>query len=195
MAHETSKRSKRSDWLDRLARHRSGLAALSFAESTVLPIPLETVAVPLMVGAPKRALTIALAIWLGCLVGASLFYFVGLFLFDPVVEPVLGRLELADDFAQMTKKLNEESLFWAVFLVSFSPAPMQLAALGAGAAQGNFLVYIAAIAASRGLRYFGLAIVAQFVGTRIVHLRLPKRILVPGLMATLLAVWGVYRLL
>lgn len=41
------------DWTGRLARHRSGLAALSFAESTVIPIPLQTIVAPLMVGHPK----------------------------------------------------------------------------------------------------------------------------------------------
>ena len=74
MAHKTN---PAPPALDRLARHRSGLAALSFAESTVVPLPLEVVVVPLMIGAPRRALTIALVIWLGCLAGASPFISLG----------------------------------------------------------------------------------------------------------------------
>ena len=80
------------DLLHRLARHRAGLAAASFAESTVVPLPLETVVLPLMVGHPRRALTIALAIWLGCLAGAALFYGLGFWLADPVVRPALAML-------------------------------------------------------------------------------------------------------
>jgi membrane protein YqaA with SNARE-associated domain len=182
-------------WLDRLARHRTGLAAISFAESTVVPIPLETIVVPLMVGHPRRALSIALSIWSGCLVGAALFYALGLTLVDPVVMPVLEWLGLAEDFRQMTERLGTEGLFWTVFLVSFSPAPMQLATLGAGAAQGNLAVFLAAIALSRGLRYFGLAILAQVVGERIAHLNLPKRVLIPGMIVAALLVWGVFQLL
>jgi membrane protein YqaA with SNARE-associated domain len=181
-------------WLDRLSRHRTGLAAMSFAESTVVPIPLETVVVPLMVGHPRRALGIALAIWIGCLVGALAFFFIGSTLVDPVVLPVLEWLGLAEEFEQTTDRLGSGGLFWAVFLVSFSPAPMQLATLGAGAAGGNVLVFLAAIALSRGLRYFGLAILAQFLGERIAHLDVPKRVLIPAMMIGLLAIWGLFQL-
>lgn len=181
-------------FLDRLAWHRAGLAAMSFAESTVVPIPLETVVVPLMVGHPKRSFTIALAIWLGCLVGALLFFILGAWLVDPVVLPVLDWLGLRDEFEQMTRDLETGGLFWAVFLVSFSPAPMQFATLGAGAAGGNVVIFLAAIALSRGLRYFGLAILAQIIGPRIADIGIPKRVLIPSLIAIMVLLWGVWQL-
>ena len=176
---------------ERLARHRSGLAALSFAESTVLPVPLETVVAPLMVGHPRRAASIALAIWLGCLAGALAFYMVGAWLVDPVVRPALEWLGLADDFRDMTDRLGREGLFLSVFLISFSPVPMQLATLGAGAAGGNILVFLAAIALSRGLRYFGLAVLARLVGPQIAGFGIPKRYLIPGMVIVLALIWGV----
>lgn len=178
-------------WTARLARSRLGLGALSFAESTVVPVPLEAVVVPLMIGHPRRSIWIALIIWLGCLAGATLFYFVGLALVDPVVYPALEALGLDDEFAKMEERLSGDSFFWAIFLVSFSPAPMQLATLGAGAVSGNFLVYIAAIALSRGVRYFGLAILAQILGERLARLHISKGWLVLGLVAALLLGWGV----
>ncbi|MGR3496883.1 YqaA family protein [Citreimonas sp.] len=178
-------------WTRRLARHRTGLALLSFAESTVVPIPLETIVVPLMVGHHRRSITIATAIWLGCLVGASLFYFVGLWLADPVVIPALEWLGLKDNFDQMTSDLDSGSLFWTVFLVSFSPAPMQLATLGTGVVGGNFLTFFAAIALSRGLRYFGLAVLARLFGPKIAELGVPTGKLVIGLVVVLLVGWGI----
>lgn len=181
-------------WTARLARHKTGLAAISFAESTVVPIPLETLVAPLMIGHPKRSLTIALAILIGCLMGASLFYFVGLWLRDPVVLPAIEWLGLTQDFNDMTEDLEGRGLFWTVFLVSFSPAPMQLATLSTGAIGGNFLVFFAAIAASRGIRYFGLAILSQLIGDRITKLDIPKRKLLPAIAAVLLLGWGAYRL-
>ena len=54
---------------------------------------------------------------------------------------------------------------------------------------------IAAIGASRGLRYFGLALLAQLLGARLIHLHLHKRRLVPALMAALLLVWGIYQVM
>ncbi|HEY9040527.1 MAG TPA: hypothetical protein VIN05_16485 [Roseovarius sp.] len=182
-------------WTARLSRNKRGLAALSFAESTIVPVPLETIVVPLMVGHPRRALRIALAIWLGCLIGATLFYGVGLLLADPVVYPVLSAVGLEDNFQKIADDLSGEGFFWTIFLVSFSPVPMQLATLGAGTVGGNPLVFIAAIALSRGLRYFGLAILAQLVGERIAHMEIPKGWLVLGLAVLLAVGWGVIQLL
>lgn len=178
-------------WSERLARHRTGLALLSFAESTVVPIPLETIVAPLMVGHHRQSYGIALSIWLGCLAGASLFYSVGLWAFDPLVRPLLEWLGLMQSITSITEDLDRQGLFWSVFLVSFSPAPMQLATLGAGSVDGNFSVFLAAIAASRGLRYFGLALLAQFVGPKIAHLDIPTGRLMVGLLAIGLIIWAI----
>lgn len=183
------------DWIDRLSKHRTGLAALSFAESTVVPIPLEVVVVPLMVGHPARALLIALWIWLGCLAGASLLYFAGLWAADPIVRPALEALGLLNDFEDLVDRLGREGLFWTVALISISPVPMQLAALGAGAANGNIAVFLAAIAVSRGVRYFGMAVLAQFVGERLAQLDIPKRFMVLGIAVTFAVIWGVLQLI
>jgi membrane protein YqaA with SNARE-associated domain len=182
-------------WTGRLARHRSGLAALSFAESTVVPIPLETIVAPLMIGHHRHATTIAFAIWAGCLVGASLFYSVGLWLAEPVVFPALEWLGLLGDFEDLAADLDTEGLFWAVFLVSFSPAPMQLATLGAGTVGGNFAIFLAAIAASRGIRYFGLALLANLFGPKIAEFGIPKTRIVLAVFAVMAGAWIFLRLL
>ena len=193
-SNETQNKTDQEGWMTRLAHHKTGLAALSFAESTVVPLPLETLVVPLMVGHPRRAMVIATAIWIGCLIGASLFYFVGLWIADPVVRPALDALGLSETFERMQERLDTEGLFWTVFLVSLLPAPMQLATLGAGAAGGNIAIFLAAIALSRG-RYFGLATIAQYAGDRIAHWGISKRYLVPGLALAFLILWAVYQVL
>lgn len=119
-------------------------------------------------------MTIALVIWIGCLVGASLFYVAGLWLADPLVLPALEWLGLQGDFEDQAADLDSGSLFWTVFLVSFLPAPMQLATLGAGTVAGSFPVFLGAIAASRGLRYFGLAVLANLFGPKIAEFGIPK---------------------
>jgi len=184
-----------SGWTARLARHRTGLALLSFAESTLVPIPLETVVAPLMVGHPRRAITIALAIWVGCLIGAAMSYGVAYWLADPVVMPILQAIGLEQGFQQTITRMQGGNLFWTVFLVSFLPVPMQLATLGAGVAQSNFLVFMLAIAASRALRYFGLAILAQFLGERIAQFDLPTGKLVLIVFGILILSWGAWQLL
>ena len=102
---------------------------------------------------------------------------------------------MSADFNDMLERFDSEGLFWTVFLVSLLPAPMQLATLGAGAASGNIAVFLAAIALSRGIRYFGLAVAAQFVGERIAQWNVPRRYLIPGLVLTLFVVWGILQLI
>lgn len=134
-----------------------------------MPIPLEALVAPLMMARYDRALGIALTIWLGCLAGALSFYAIGGLLFEPLVEPVLQTLGLATEFDDMGNRLDQEGVFWAVFLISISPVPFQLATLGAGSAGVDPTTFTLAVASSRGLRYFGLAILALTLGPRLTH--------------------------
>lgn len=159
--------SGRARWIDRLARNHLGIALLSALESTFLPIPLEAILAPLMVGRRRAAWGIAAAALVGCIAGSVALFAAGSFLLEPVVEPLLGRLGLGGQLEEMRETLAGDQLFWAVFTVSVSPAPIQIASLGAGAVQGGALPFVTAVALSRGLRYFGLAAAAQLLGPKI----------------------------
>lgn len=173
----------------RLVNERAGRRAIfaaSFLESTILPIPLETVAAPLMAAHPRRAAAVATAILLGCLAGALVFYLVARAAFDPVVAPALEWLGLQEGFEAMRGRLDREGLFWAVFLISLTPAPFQLATLGAGAAGGSVWVFLAAVGASRAIRYYGLALLAARFGPGLARaLGGPGRVLIWGAAALL----------
>ena len=140
------------------------LAFLSFLESTVVPVPIETAAGPVMAAYPARAYRVATYILGGCLIGAAMFYLIAFFLIEPLVEPALAWLGLEKDFREATERLDRGAFFWAVFLVSATPLPFQLATLGAGAVSGHFAVFMAAVALSRALRYYGLAFLARRYG-------------------------------
>ena len=183
-------------WVGRLAGSRLGIGALSAMESTVVPTPLEAILVPLMVSHPRSSWTIAGAALAGSVLGATLFYFVGLWLYEPVVAPALARLGLEGGFEDVRARLGGGgSFFVAVLLISVSPAPMQLATLGAGAVGGPLPLFVAAIALSRGARYFGLAALAWWLGQRLERMRVRKRWVLLGTLAALAVGWGLYRLL
>jgi membrane protein YqaA with SNARE-associated domain len=157
---------------DKFVREESGsrrLALASFLESTVVPIPLETVVAPLMAAHPGRAYRIAVAILIGCLVGALLFYLVAQWLYDPVVAPALDLLGLQDSFERARDRMSSGNLFWAVFLVSVTPVPFQLATLGAGATGGSLISFMLAVTMSRAIRYFGLAYLSKHFGPPLIE--------------------------
>ncbi len=146
------------------ASDRRSLTLGSFLESTVVPVPLEPIVAPLMVRRDANAFIIAFWILVGCTLGALLFYGLGALLFDPVVKPILDSIGQSEGAEAVKEQIGEEGVFWTVFVISFSPAPLQLATLGAGIAQANIVTFLLAIILSRGLRYFGFAAIMHFAG-------------------------------
>lgn len=161
------------DWVTRLAHSRIGIIVLSALESTVLPVPLEAILIPVMVARPTRALQIGLAALIGCVFGGLVFYSLGALLADPVVKPALEWFGATQDFNDITDRLQDGSLFLAVFVIAISPAPMQLATLGAGVVGASPLIFVAALIASRGIRYLGLSLLAKTFGPRLNGMSLP----------------------
>lgn len=155
--------------LERAMRGRTGLgvaAAASAAESTIVPIPIEAAALPVMTARPGRAMALAWALLVGSAMGASLLYLLAFGLQDRIAE-LVAWFDLGEAWEAMRARMETEGAFATVFLISLSVAPMQLAALGAGASGAAFPVFLAAILASRGIRYFGLALLCRMLGRRV----------------------------
>lgn len=155
-------------WSDRLAASQHDLtliAAISFMEALIIPIPLELVLIPYMVKEHHRAWTIATAALAGCLVGALVGYGVGLTLFESVGRWLLETLQYTEQFEVFQQRF-EENGFWAIVLVGVVPIPFQVAMLVAGAAGYPILLFLIASAIARGIRYYGLALLVKLVGDR-----------------------------
>lgn len=177
-------------WVRRLAHSRVGVGVLSMGESTVLPIPLEVVIVPLMVAYHRKALSIALSALAGCLIGASLFYCLGALLYEPLVVPVLNALGLLQNMRDALDNMSNADSFWAIFLVSLGPVPMQLATLAAGVSKVSFPVFFLAILASRGIRYLGLAVICRLAGRQIMEVEMPRHLVTIATAILMAASWA-----
>lgn len=143
----------------------SGIGLASFLESTVVPIPLETLLVPLMQARRERLWLIAGITTLGCLLGALLGYAVGYYLFDTLqsfIVEYVGSQEQIEQF-QETMKVNG---FWFIFSTGVTPVPLQIAMLAAGLSQYSLGLYLLAVASSRVIRYFGLAVLVYYFGNK-----------------------------
>lgn len=144
--------------------NRRNLTFVSFLESTFVPIPLELILAPLMVRRNANAFLIAFWVLVGCVAGALFFYGLGALLFDPVVKPALEYFGQSEATHKIKSEIGNDGVFWTVFVISLTPAPLQAATLGAGLAQANILYFTLAIVLSRGLRYFGFAAIMHFAG-------------------------------
>lgn len=146
-------------------RMLSGIGITSFLESTVVPIPLETLLVPLMQKRREKLWLIASITTIGCLVGAMAGYAVGYFAFDLVESYVLNGSDSKAQFEEFTQTMENQG-FWFVFSTGVTPIPLQLAMLAAGVSHYSLALYMLAVASSRIIRYFGLAILVYYFGDK-----------------------------
>ena len=142
-----------------------GIAFASFLESTVVPIPLEALMVPLMQKRRESLWLIALMATLGCLLGALLGYAFGFYLFELSREFVMQHITSEAQFSRFQERMQTDG-FWFVFSTGVTPIPLQIAMLAAGVAGYSLALFMLATGIGRVIRYFGLAVLVYYFGDK-----------------------------
>lgn len=153
-------------WLHKLLDSPHALVlifVLSFMESLVIPIPLELVLIPFMLIERDRIWKIATATLLGCLLGATVGYSLGWFMFDTAGQWALNSFGYQQAYQEFSQQFEQDG-FWAIVAVGVTPIPFQVAMLTAGASQYSFGLFILAALLARGFRYYGLALLILWLG-------------------------------
>lgn len=142
-----------------------GVAFASFMESLIVPIPLETILIPLMQARREMLWAISTMALLGCVVGAAVGYMIGFFVFDLIGQQIIAMLSTPEQFEVIYQQIHLHG-FWYVLSVGITPIPFQIAMLAAGATGYSFLLYMLATSISRGVRYFGLGLLVRLFGNQ-----------------------------
>lgn len=142
-----------------------GITFASFLESTIVPIPLEAVLVPLMQARREKLWLIAFVATVGCIFGALLGYGIGYYLFDLLGDWVIETFSSQEQFEQVTSQMESQG-FWFVLTLGIVPIPFQIAMLAAGATKYSIWLFVLASFIARSLRYFGLALVVYWAGNK-----------------------------
>lgn len=162
-----------------------GITLASFLESTIVPVPLEAVLVPLMQARRDKIWLIALMATIGCIIGAIFGYALGYFLFDLIGDWVIQSFSDPAQFKEVKAKMDRQG-FWFVMTLGIAPIPFQIAMLAAGATKYSILLFVIATAIARSIRYFGLAWVVYVAGNKAE--KLIKRYKVPAIIVLTLVV-------
>ena len=147
------------DWTLKQAGRRNAvpvLGAVSFAESSVFPIPPDILLIPMVVAAPERAWRIATVCTVASVAGAVLGYAIGMFLFETVGRPIFAAYGLSEDFAAFQTAFNEWG-WWIVAGAGFTPFPFKVITIASGAVGLDPVVFVLASILSRGGRFFLVA--------------------------------------
>ena len=143
------------DWTLAKAAHplaERWLALLSFAESSVFPIPPDIVLIPMCLARPPRAWRYAAICTAASVLGALLGYAIGAFLFETVGRPVLDVYGLTHAFDTFRTEFVARGWLY-VLLAGFTPLPFKVVTIAAGATALPLPVLVGAAIVSRSARF------------------------------------------
>lgn len=179
-----------------LARHRLAypwLAFIAFIESSVFPLPVDLMVIPMVQADHKRWWKVALIASVFSVLGGIAGYFLGLFFFDLLAVPILDALGKTDKMAEFAAKIEQYGGM-AVFGAGLTPFPYKVITIMSGALKINFAIFVAASVLARCLRFFGVAGIVRLFGPKAEEI-MKKHfgLFTTGLFILLVALYLLYR--
>ncbi len=154
------------DYVIELAGHPKApwvLSGVSFAESSVFPIPPDAMLIPMILAERAKAWFFAAVCTVSSVLGGIAGYAIGYFLFEVVGKPILAFYGYEQAFADFAGRYNEYGA-WIVFFAGVTPFPYKVITIASGATLLNFWVFMIASIAARGLRFFIVAALLYWFG-------------------------------
>lgn len=142
------------------------LVLVSFTESVFFPLPPDLLLIPMALAARERALRLAAICLAASVAGGVAGYFVGMFFMDVAGMPIVRFYGLQEQY-HAVKEWYDTYSAWAVAVAGLTPVPYKLCTLTAGAFRVDFVTFLLASVASRGLRFFVIAGLIYLFGERV----------------------------
>lgn len=150
------------------SRHRHApyyLAGVSFAESSMFPVPPDVMLISMALAEPKRAWYYAMLATVGSVVGGMLGYLIGAYLFR-FIHPTLLSMGYGEYLTHVEHWFHVWGV-WVVLLAGFSPIPYKLFTISAGAMQVAFWPFVLASLFGRGLRFYLVSFAMYWGGEKL----------------------------
>lgn len=128
------------------------LGALSFAESSFFPIPVDVMLAPMCLAERPRAWRYAVIATVFSVIGGLAGYAIGVGAFE-FIEPWLSESRYWDAY-ETSRRWFDDYGVWVIFVAGFSPIPYKVFTIAAGVAALNLPVFFIASVVGRGARFF-----------------------------------------
>jgi membrane protein YqaA with SNARE-associated domain len=154
------------DWvLDLSARPWApkALAAISFIESSVFPIPPDVMLVPMCLAKPGRAFWYAGICTIASVLGGLLGYAIGALLYDTLGQ-FLIRLYGYGDKLETFRAAYAEWGAWIILIKGATPIPYKVITIASGFAGYNLFWFTVLSIITRGVRFYLVAALLYFWG-------------------------------
>jgi membrane protein YqaA with SNARE-associated domain len=141
------------------------LGAIGFASSSFLPIPPDILLVPMAVMLPKRIWRLTWICTVTTALGALAGYAIGAEFWEHIGQRMVELYGWTGQFEAFQRVFAEWGL-WIIILKAFTPIPFKVAAIAAGLARMDLVIFTLASFASRALHFVLMALLLIWLGPR-----------------------------
>ncbi|MDJ0711710.1 MAG: YqaA family protein [Woeseiaceae bacterium] len=149
------------------SRHRHAaryLGAMSFAESSFFPIPVDVMLAPMCLADRERWIRYATIATVFSVLGGLAGYAIGWGMFE-AIEPWLSTSHYWDAYLTARRWFDDYGV-WVVFVAGFSPIPYKVFTIAAGVAALNLPAFFIGSLVGRAARFFLVAGLVRLGGDR-----------------------------
>src|SRR6187455_3346634 len=156
------------DWCIRAAEKPYAtwlMGVISFLESSIFPIPPDTMLIPMSLARPDRAWFYAHVCTITSVAGGVLGYAVGALLYDSVGHWLI-QLYGYGDKVEAFRAAYAEWGAWIILLKGLTPIPYKIVTITSGFASYNLGLFILFSVITRGGRFLVIAVLLYFYGAK-----------------------------
>lgn len=157
-------------WTISLANRRTAphwLGFIAFIESSVFPIPIDVLYIPLLLIRKKQVYRYALIATICSVLGGIAGWFIGHFAYDTLAKPILELYGKVESFEAL--KNNATLQFLIILLITsgfFHLPPIKIVTILAGVMSVRLELFILICIFSRGARFYLLAWLIKHLGQK-----------------------------
>ena len=141
------------------------MGAVSFAESSIFPIPPDTMLIPMSLARPDKAWYYATLCTATSVAGGLLGYFIGAVLYDSVGHWLIELYGYGDKVEAFREAYARYGT-WIILLKGITPIPYKIVTITSGFAGFNLLTFVLCSVVARGMRFYFTAFLLNRYGTR-----------------------------
>ncbi len=141
------------------------MGGIAFAESSVFPIPPDTMLIPMSLARPQRAWTYATLCTLASVAGGVLGYAIGAYLYDTVGHWLIQLYGYGDK----VEAFRAAYARWGTLIIlikGMTPIPYKIVTITSGFAGYNLGLFVVFSIISRGMRFYLAAFLLNRYGAR-----------------------------
>ena len=141
------------------------LGAIAFAESSVFPIPPDTMLIPMSLARPQRAWAFATLCTATSVAGGVFGYGIGAYLYDSLGQWLIHLYGYGDKVEAFRQAYAQYGSL-IILLKGLTPIPYKVVTITSGFAGFNIVVFVACSIVARGLRFYLTAFLLNRYGVR-----------------------------